>query len=152
MLFTRRQSAILGGCALIGAGLLASMQAVADAADEAALEQAAENLKKAMLDADRAALDALVAPEMVYAHSDGHVENKTQYVDVIATKKTIYSSITISNVKTVVVGDTAILRFVFDCSYQDEGKAPATAHLGVMETWQKQGGSWKLLARQGYHI
>jgi ketosteroid isomerase-like protein len=151
MLFTRRQSAVFG-CALIGAGLLSNMPAIADDADAAAVEQAAQTLKKAMLDADRAALDAVVAPEMIYAHSDGHVENKAQYVDTIATKKTVYSSITISNVKTLVVGDTAILRFVFDCSYQDEGKPPATAHLGVMETWQKQGGSWKLLARQGYHI
>ena len=151
MLFTRRQSAVFG-CALIGAGLLSSMPAVADDADAAAVEQAAQKLTKAMIDADRAALDAVVAPEMIYAHSDGHVENKTQYVDTIAAKKTVYSSITISNVKTLVVGDTAILRFVFDCSYQDEGKPPATAHLGVMETWQKQGGSWKLLARQGYHI
>ena len=151
MLFTRRQSALFG-CALIGTGLWPSMPVIADDADAAAVEQAAQNLKNAMLDADRAALDAVVAPEMIYAHSDGHVENKTQYVDTIAAKKTVYSSITISNVKTLVVGDTAILRFVFDCSYQDEGKPPATAHLGVMETWQKQGGVWKLLARQGYHI
>jgi ketosteroid isomerase-like protein len=152
MLLSRRQSAIMGGCALIGAGLLSSTRAFADAADEAAVEQAAQNLRTAMLASDGAALDALVAPEMIYAHSDGHVENKTQYVDTIATKKTIYTSITLSNIKTVVAGDTAVMRLVFDCAYTDAGKPPATAHLGVMETWQKQGGSWKLLGRQAYHI
>ncbi len=151
MLLTRRHSAIVGGGALVSA-LFPSVPAAADAADEAAVEQAAQNLRKAMLDADGAALDALVAPEMIYAHSDGHVENKTQYVDTITTKKTIYTSITLSNIKTVVAGDAAVMRFVFDCSYQDAGKPPATAHLGVMETWQKQGGSWKLLGRQAYHI
>ena len=152
MLLTRRQSALLGGYALVGAALLSSAPAVADAADEAAVEKAAQDLRKAMLDADGAALDALVAPEMIYAHSDGHVETKSQYVDTIVTKKTIYTSITLSNVKTVVAGDTAVMRFVFDCAYTDLGKPPATAHLGVMETWQKQGGSWKLLGRQAYHI
>jgi len=131
---------------------MSTMPGVADAADEAAVEQAAQRLSKAMLDADRAELDALIAPELVYAHSDGRVENKTQFVDVIATKKTIYTSITLSNVKTVVAGDAAIVRFVFDCSYQDEGKPPGAAHLGVMAIWRKQGGSWKLLGRQGYRI
>jgi len=153
MLVTRRQSAMIGGYALVGAALLSSALALADAAaDAAAVEEAAQGLRKAMLDADGPALDALVAPEMVYAHSDGHVEGKAQYVDTIVTKKTIYSSITLSNVKTVVAGDTAVMRFVFDCAYIDAGKPPATAHLGVMETWQKQGGSWKLLGRQVYHI
>jgi ketosteroid isomerase-like protein len=153
MVFTRRQSVIIGSCSLVSAGLMWNTQGVADTADEAAaVEQAAEALRKAMLDADRAALHALVAPDLIYVHSDGHSENKTQYVDVIATKKTIYTSITLSNIKTVVSGDTAIMRLVFDCSYKDEGKPPAAAHLGVMETWQKQGGSWKLLARQAYHI
>jgi ketosteroid isomerase-like protein len=151
MLFTRRQSVIAGCWAFVGTSLLSNAPAVAES-EEGAVEQAAQALRKAMLDADRAALDALVAPEMIYVHSDGHAENKTQYVDVIANKKTIYSSITLSNVKTVVAGDTAIVHLVFDCTYQDEGKPPASAHLGVMETWQKQGGSWKLLARQGYHI
>jgi ketosteroid isomerase-like protein len=132
-------------------GNMPSMPAVVDAAEKATVEQAAQHLSKAMLDADRAQLDALIAPELVYAHSDGHVENKTQFVDVIATKKTIYTSITLSNIKTVVAGDTAIVRLVFDCSYQEEGKPPGTAHLGVMEIWQKQSGSWKLLGRQGYH-
>ncbi len=152
MLLTRRQSVMLGGCACGGAAFFLRAPAVADAAEEAAVEKAAQDLRKAMLDADGAALDALVAPEMVYAHSDGHVEGKSQYIDTIVTKKTIYSSITLSNVKTVVVGETAVMRFVFDCAYTDLGKPPATAHLGVMETWQKQGGTWKLLGRQAYHI
>ena len=78
MLLTRRQSTMLGGYALIGAALLSSAPAVADAADEAAVEKAAQDLRTAMLDADGAALDALVAPQMIYAHSDGHVEDKTQ--------------------------------------------------------------------------
>ena len=139
MLLTRRQSALLGGYALIGAALSSSAPAVADAADEAAVEKAAQDLRKAMLDADGAALDALVAPEMVYAHSDGHVEGKAQYIDTIVTKKTIYSSITLSNVNAVIAGDTAVMRFVFDCAYTDAGKPPATAHLGVMENLAEAG-------------
>ena len=77
---------------------------------------------------------------------------RRKYIDTIVTKKTIYSSITLSNVNAVIAGDTAVMRLVFDCAYIDAGKPPATAHLGVMETWQKQGGSWKLLGRQAYHI
>jgi ketosteroid isomerase-like protein len=152
MLLSRRQSAIAGGCALIGAGLLSSVSAVAAATEESAVEQASEALRKAMLSASKAQLDALTATKLVYVHSDGHVEDKATYVDTIATKKTVYTTITLSNVKTFVSGDVAVMRLIFDCVSQDQGQPVATSHLGIMQTWQKQGGHWKLLARQAYHI
>jgi ketosteroid isomerase-like protein len=152
MLLTRRYSAIAGGCAVIGAGLLSGLPAVAATTDEAAVEQASEALRKAMLDANKAQLDALTSPKLVYVHSDGHVEDKATYVGTIATKKTVYTMINLSNVKTFVSGDVAIMRLIFDCTSQDQGQPPANSHLGIMQTWQKQGGHWRLLARQAFHI
>ena len=152
MLLTRRYSAIAGGCAVIGAGLLSSVAAAAAMTDEAAVVAASEALRKAMLAGSKAQLDALTAPKLVYVHSDGHVEDKATYVGTIATKKTVYTMITLSNVNTFVSGDVAIMRLVFDCTSQDQGQQPANSHLGIMQTWQKQGGHWKLLARQAYHI
>jgi ketosteroid isomerase-like protein len=152
MLLTRRYSAIAGGCAVIGAGLLSSASALAATKDEAAVVQASEALRKAMLAASKAQLEALTAPNLVYVHSDGHVEDKATYVGTIATKKTVYTVITLSNVNTFVSGDVAIMRLIFDCTSQDVGQPVANSHLGIMQTWQKQGGHWKLLARQAYHI
>jgi len=153
MLLTRRYSAIAGGCAVIGAGLLSNVSALAAAAtDEAAVVAASEALRKAMLDANKAQLEALTAPKLVYVHSDGHVEDKATYVGTIATKKTVYTVITLSNINTFVSGDVAIMRLIFDCTSQDQGQPVANSHLGIMQTWQKQGGHWKLLARQAYHI
>jgi ketosteroid isomerase-like protein len=152
MLLTRRYSAIAGGCAVIGAGLLSSASALAATADEAAVVLASEALRKAMLAASKAQLEALTAPKLVYVHSDGHVEDKATYVGTIATKKTVYTMITLSNVNTFVSGDVAIMRLIFDCTSQDVGQPVANSHLGIMQTWQKQGGHWKLLARQAYHI
>jgi hypothetical protein len=123
---------------------------IADAA-KAMVERAIQRLSKAMLDADRAELEVLTAPELVYAHSDGHVDNKSQFVEIIATKKTIYTSITVSNIETVVAGDTAIARLIFNCSYQSVPKPPGGARLGVMEVWQRNCEAWRLLGRQAYH-
>jgi ketosteroid isomerase-like protein len=152
MLLTRRYSAIAGGCAVIGAGLLSSASALAATDETAAVVAASEALRKAMLDGNKAQLDALTAPKLVYVHSDGHVEDRATYVGTIATKKTVYTVITLSNVNTFVSGDVAIMRLIFDVTSQDQGQPVATSHLGIMQTWQKLGGHWKLLARQAYHI
>jgi len=153
MLLTRRYSAIAGGCAVIGAGLLSSAAALAATPDDtAAVVAASEALRKAMLAGNKAQLEALTAPMLVYVHSDGHVEDKATYVGTIATKKTVYTMISLSNVNTFVSGDVAVMRLIFDCTSQDVGQPVANSHLGIMQTWQKLGGHWKLLARQAYHI
>jgi len=152
MLLTRRYSAMAGGCAVIGAGLWSSVAEAATMTDVLAVEAAGEALRKAMLAGNKAQLEALTAPMLVYVHSDGHVEDKATYVGTIATKKTVYTMITLSNVNTLVSGDVAVMRLIFDCTSQDVGQPAANSHLGIMQTWQKQGGHWKLLARQAYHI
>jgi ketosteroid isomerase-like protein len=48
-------------------------------------------------------------------------------------------------------GDTAIVRHTMAGEGTREGK-PNTANMGVMMVLQKQGGVWKMLARQGYKV
>jgi hypothetical protein len=151
MELTRRQSAALGASALVGASLQPGTAASADPAEEAAVAQAAEALRKAMLGADRAQLEALVAEQLSYGHSDGHVETKARFIGVVANRETIYKSITISETTTVMSGDAAVVRNVFAAEVETGGKS-STPHLGVLQVWQKQAGEWKLLARQGFKM
>jgi Domain of unknown function (DUF4440) len=121
----------------------------AESADEAAVRQALAALTAAMLSADKAKLEALVADQLSYGHSSGTIQNKTEFVDVIASKTTVYKSIDLTDIKVNVVGNDAIVRHTWDSVSESGGKSSA-AHIGVMQVWAKQDGTWKLLARQAF--
>src|SRR5260221_1901246 len=147
MSITRRPLAAAGALALAAASL--PITAHAESADEAAVRKAIDDLTKAMMAADKAKLEALVADQLSYGHSAGKLETKKEFVDVIAGKKTIYKSITLNDPTVSVSGNNAIARHVFVVATQTDGK-PATAKVSVMQVWVKDGGAWKLLARQAF--
>ena len=94
MRVTRRGFAAAGASA---AALAASPAAMAQSGEEAAVAQAVERLRAAMLAADRDQLDALTAPQLSYGHSGGAVESKAQFIDVVAGKRTVYKTINLSD-------------------------------------------------------
>jgi hypothetical protein len=124
---------------------------LAEAGNEAAVNAAVEALTKAMLQADRGALERLVADQLSYGHSSGLVESKAQFVDVIANRKTLYKAITLSEPSTVMAGDNAIVRHVFSNTTETGGKT-ASISVGILQVWQKQAGDWRLLARQAFRL
>jgi hypothetical protein len=138
---------------LAAAGALAVMATAArvhaESADEAAVTQAVADLTKAMLAADKAKLDSLVADQLSYGHSGGVIQDKATFVGVIAGKKTVYKSINLTDMKVSVVGNDAIVRHTWDSVSESDGKSN-TSHIGVLQVWAKQGGAWKLLARQAF--
>jgi ketosteroid isomerase-like protein len=55
--------------------------------------------------------------------------------------------------QTISVSDNvAIVRHVLKGKTNDAGKAPGEVHLKILLIWQKQKGSWKLLARQAVRV
>jgi ketosteroid isomerase-like protein len=124
---------------------------MAQASEEAAVNAAVEDLTKAMLRADKAELERLVADQLSYGHSSGLVESKSQFVDIIANKTTIYKTITLSEPSTVIAGDNAIVRHIFSNTSETNGKT-ASISVGILQVWQKQGSGWRLLARQAFRL
>jgi ketosteroid isomerase-like protein len=147
MRISRRTLAAAGALAIIAGGTGVH----AESADEAAVAKAVADLTKAMLAADKAQLEALVADQLSYGHSSGKLETKAQFVEAVASKKSIIKSLNLTDVKVSVVGNDAIVRHVWDSVSESEGKS-STAHIGVLQVWAKQDGKWKLLARQAYKI
>jgi ketosteroid isomerase-like protein len=145
MRITRRHLATAGALALA----VASLPAHAESADEAAVRKAVDDLTKAMMAADKAKLEALTAEGLSYGHSAGKVETKAEFIGVIADKKTIYKSITLSDPTVSVVGNNAIARHTFAAEVEAGGQA-SSPKIGVLQVWVKDGGGWKLLARQAF--
>lgn len=148
MRVTRRALAVAGAFASLS---FATSPAFAQTGDEAAVGKAIEDLNKAMLAADKAALEALLADRLSYGHSAGRIETKADFLDVVAGRKTLYKSIVLSEPSVAVVGNNAIARHTMTVDTESGGK-PATAKVGVMQVWVKDGGSWKLLARQAFRV
>jgi len=79
MKLSRRCVAAGGVLAFAMAGL-PSRAAGAQGGDETAVNQAIEDLRKAMIDADKARLEDLVADQLSYGHSGGVIETKEQFI------------------------------------------------------------------------
>lgn len=151
MTIQRRQIAAAAILAL-GASALPRSPAFAESADEAAVAAAVAALTKAMLAADKAKLESLVADQLSYGHSSGRLEDKAAFVEVVASKKTVYKSIELSKQTITIAGNDAIVRHAWESeSGTGDGKWNV-AKIGVLQVWQKQGGSWKLLARQAFKV
>ena len=115
--------------------------------DEQAVGAAVERLRVAMVDPDRAALEALVADELSYGHSGGRVDNKASFVGDLLSAKSDFVSIELSAQSVRVVGDVAVVRHRLTGATLDQGK-PGQVDLHVLLVWHKREGQWRLLARQ----
>ncbi len=114
---------------------------------ENAVATAVESFRKAVVDADGAALSSLLAPELSYGHSDGHVEGKQELIDKLKDGRYDFLNMELTEQTIKVTGDIAVVRNKLDGKTADGGK-PGEAHLYVLMVWQKTKSGWCLLARQ----
>lgn len=140
------------------AGLLAlALQAAATwaseapqtAAPEQQLQQQIEALRQAMIAGNAAQLDALTAAELSYGHSSGTMENKAEFIAKLASGKSDFVTMELTNQQIRIVGDVALVRHDLHADIKDGG-VPNRIHLGILLVWQLQDGQWKLLARQAF--
>lgn len=119
--------------------------------DETAIAAAVESLRKAMVDADKKALEGLAAAELSYGHSSGLVEDKAAFVENIVSGKSDFVTITLTEQTVKIVDNTAIVRHKFAAD-TNNGGTPGKVTLAMLLVWQKQKGEWKLLARQAARL
>jgi hypothetical protein len=149
---SRRDFAVAGAFTLAASALsLSRSAAAANAGDEAAVTQSIETLRQGILEANKAKLDQVAASQISYGHSDGRVQNKQEFIDGVMTRKQVQKSLTFPELKVFVVGDMAVARHIYLGESELDGKQ-TTTRIGGLQVWQKQGGGWKLVARQGFKL
>lgn len=116
--------------------------------DKDAVTAASEKLRLAMISGEKPELEALILPELTYGHSGGHIDDATEFVEKLVSKKSDFVTIDITNQKVDVVGNTAIVRHHLYATTADAGKAPGDVTLDIILVWTKVKKDWKLLARQ----
>jgi hypothetical protein len=147
----RRQVTLAGIAAIITLPIVAALPAVAQSTNEQAVARAVEALTQAMLDPDRAKLELLCADALSYGHSAGRIENKAAFIDNLLAKTAAFRTINLTAQTIAVSGNEAIVRHIFDGETESQGKV-TPVHIGVLQVWQRQGGDWRLLARQAFRI
>lgn len=147
MILARRHIALTGA-----AVLLAPSSALAQAGDQAQVAQAVEALTRAMLAVDRPQLEALTSDHLSYGHSGGRIENKKQFVDYLVSRESAFRKIELGEQTISIVSDEAIVRHLFTGETISPAGQVTPVKIGVLQVWTKEGGTWRLLARQAYRL
>jgi ketosteroid isomerase-like protein len=151
MSITRRELALAGGAILVVTST-GSVTAFAQGGDEAAVAAAVEALRVAIMKADKAKLTELAHEKLAYCHSSGRMETKAEYVAAYTSGKSTYKSLTLADHQNVLAGNSAIARHTFAAEIDRGGGKVDNVKIGITQVWVKDGGTWKLLARQGYKL
>jgi hypothetical protein len=132
-------------------GLLMAVQVRAQSSDEKAVAAKVEQMRLAMVNGDRKILGEIAANELSYGHSSGTIEDKNTFVENIASGKSDFVSLDISEQTIRIIKDVAIVRHKLIGQTNDNGKT-GSVKINVLLVWQKQKGQWKLIARQAAKI
>ncbi len=131
------------------AGVLATLAVVSlQAADSSSEIRKAESAWAAAVVARNAAeLERLFAPDLIYAHSTGVVENRQQYIDRLKSGAQKYDAITHESTRVVDYGDAAVAHSIVRMSGISNGRA-FNDHVMMLHLWVKRNGAWQLAAHQ----
>lgn len=123
----------------------------AQSTDEVLVAQAVERLRIVMVMPDSVVLADLASDDLEYVHSSGTVRNKRGFIDEFMKRWTDLSSATISNQTIKITGSNAIVRHHFVADSRKAGYPPVIDII-ILMVWRKEGGHWKMLARQAAKI
>lgn len=110
-----------------------------------------EQLRKALIDPNRATLEKLTTPQLSYGHSTGLLQDQAAFIEALVSGSSDFVTISLSDQTISVVGNTAVVRHKLNGTNNDGGK-PGVVKIAIMLVYVKQHNDWKLLARQAVKI
>lgn len=105
----------------------------------------------AMAQKDIAALEALIADDLVYTHSSARLDTKGSLIGAMQSGATVYSAVEPSEVKARDYGSTVVLTGRAQISVNSGGKAMSFA-VRFTDVWVEKGGSWQMAAWQSTRL
>ena len=115
------------------------------------IEQAVLQLREALLSGNEAKLRAISSTHLSYGHSNGLIENQDAFVSTLISGKSVFVTMDLTDQTIDQVNQTAIVRHTLYAKTKNEGIL-GEVKLKVLLIFQKEKGSWKLLARQAVKI
>jgi len=128
-------------------------QQPAISSSEADVAAAVDLFFKGFVNVDENILKSLTADELVYGHSSGKVQNKSEFItEILSGEPLKYISIALLEQTIQMAGDAAVVHHIFTSETMNTDGEPGSLRIGVMQIWRLQNGKWKLLARQAYRL
>jgi ketosteroid isomerase-like protein len=135
---------------VLGGGAMRAQGGDAEAVKALELERFQAQVKN-----DFAALERLLADDLVYTHSSGNVDTKAAYIDSLRSGKSKYLRITPEDLKVRTLGDLVLIhgrgQFVLETMVNGQ-KGENPLHLSFLDVWQKKNGKWQMIAWQSTRI
>ena len=127
--------------------LASSLFAAGDPASDA-VREAAEGWRDALIRQDKAALDRLLADDLVYTHAGGKTQNKEEYITSVTTGPSRYESFNQTDTKIRVYGAIAILTGYVDV------KTPGrdSYRVRTLEIYRKNDGQWQFTEKESVRV
>lgn len=109
-------------------------------------------LYKAMLELDYGALERILSPDLVYVHSTGVAETRSEYLAALAKGAYQYETIESHDVGVRMHGDCAVANGSVAMRVRAFGSGKTLIHLLFVLVWVKPGERWQLSYRQATRI
>src|SRR6266568_3102880 len=142
----RQRAAVLGAVLLV----MGARVGAEDPAEVAVLKREEARLQ-AMVKADLAALDDVLADDLSYIHSSGSADSKREFIDAIRMGRLKYKQLDREGVAVRVYGDVAVLtgRGRFQVR---SGEKDLDVRLLFTDVYVKRGGKWRMVAWQSTRL
>jgi ketosteroid isomerase-like protein len=104
---------------------------------------------RAMVDADEDVLEALLADELVYVHTNGKRETKRQFIEAICAGRRRYEQIEVQSQEIVPMGDAVCLvsgKALLEMAANNGAIVFSIAYTAVQQ--REASGQWRLMAWQ----
>jgi len=137
------RSSVVG---ILSALLILCLPAAAGAGEDA-VRRAEKQWARAVVSRDFAALDKILAPGLIYAHSTGVIETKEDYLGKLRSGRQRYDVIDHEKTTVKVYGDAAVAHSIVVMKGESAGR-PFNSRLMMMHLWIRDGGLWRLAAHQ----
>ena len=98
----------------------------------------------AMAQGDLSALDALLAPDFIYTHSNNNHQAKAEFIDAIG-KRENRPRRDLTEVEAEVHGEVAVTRGNLDVVYYDERP---TLYFRYVRLWRLEDGIWRAISHR----
>ena len=105
----------------------------------------------AMAQKDVATLNALLADDLVYTHSNARLDTKQSLIGNMESGGTVYTSVEPSDVKAQDFGDTVVLTGSCRISVMSGGR-PNSFGVRFTDVYANKGGRWQMVAWQSTRL
>ncbi len=143
--------AMLAGCLLVAPSASARGQKMSKAkaaTPEEQIKALSAELVQALLKSDASIYQKYLAEDAISIHSDGKQYTKAQEIEDLKSGSLKYDSLVVSDQKTRIYGNTAVVNQVTLGKGTLASKRPFSGEFRTTYVWVKQQGNWKLVLRQ----